>query len=147
MFLSVLRSHNIGLYYHQWYGGFQEQGVDFDIPAGTEVVALASGIVVGAGYYGGGGVVTIRTENTGDIYYQHLDSIQVATGTQISTGDTLGTSGGDCGWHTFGNPCPTYSSGEHLEIGINPIYCGLWGSCPHPGPSQDPLPWIESLGG
>lgn len=135
----MLHNAPIGLRYHQWYGGFQEQGVDIDIPAGTSIASLTSGVVVGAGFYGGGGVVTIRNDSPGDVYYQHLDSINVTTGQYITEGDVVGTSGGDCGWHSWGNPCYEYSSGAHLELGVNPVYCGLWGSCPHPGPSVDPM--------
>ena len=153
-FLTLLATSSIGLHYHQWYGGFQEQGVDIDIPAGTPVASLSSGVIMGAGFYGGGGVITIRTDGLGDLYYQHLDGIDQAislcngncTGQRVSAGTLLGSSGGDCGWHSWGNPCPAFSSGEHIEIGINPVWCGLWGPCPHPGSSQDPLPWIRSLG-
>ena len=133
-----------------WY----DEGVDIGMPAGTLITSLCSGPVVGAGFYGGGGVVTVRCAGIGDVYVQHLDWInygncngQVDGCGWASYGSVLGGSGGDCGWHNFGNPCALgFSTGDHIEVGVNPGYYGIWGPYPHPGGWYRPVQWIQSGG-
>src|SRR5690242_10942552 len=62
----------------QYYNGTYEMGEDLGTPQGTPIISLVSGRLVGAGFYGGGGVVTVQTTLNGataDLYVQHLDSI------------------------------------------------------------------------
>lgn len=122
-----------------------EGGVDLDAPVGTPVFALATGPVVGAGYWNDAnhGVVTQRVNVPGagvqDIYYQHISldpSIahcsSVGTCNQvIQKGQKIGTVG---------------AYGE-TEIGFNAAWGTIWGSS-HPAGStwvKDPRPWIAAL--
>ncbi len=144
------------------YNGSQEVGEDLGTPQGTPITSLVSGRLVGAGFYGGGGVVTVRTtlnRKPADFYVQHLDSIVNVRlcrygncgGQYISRGELLGYSGGDCIWHYgpgFGkfNACKAhFSNGPHIEIGINPPYYGIWGPYPHPGPNYNPYRTVLAL--
>jgi murein DD-endopeptidase MepM/ murein hydrolase activator NlpD len=96
---SPVRFHGIssgfGSRWHPVYGGSRfHAGIDMVAPTGTPVVATAPGIVAtagGCGGYGlcvaidhGGGVVTI---------YGHLSRIDVAPGTRIERGQSLGQVG------------------------------------------------------
>jgi hypothetical protein len=152
----------ITLPYNSSFHGSREVGEDLGTPAGTPITSLVSGQLVGAGFYGGGGVVTVRTILNGqpaDLYVQHLASIVnvrlcsygYCGGQSVSRGELLGYSGGDCVWHDgpgFGpfNACVAgFSSGPHTEVGINPPYYGIWGPSPHPGPNYDPSGTIVAL--
>jgi hypothetical protein len=144
------------------YNGSTEVGEDLGTPQGTPITSLVSGQLVGAGFYAGGGVVTVRTILNGepaDFYVQHLDSIvnvglcQYGNcgGQYVSRGELLGYSGGACFWHYgpgFGkfNACAAgFSNGPHTEIGINPPFYGIWGPYPHPGPNYNPYRTVLAL--
>jgi hypothetical protein len=148
--------------YNSSYNGSKEVGEDLGTPAGTPITSLVSGQLVGAGFYGGGGVVAVRTTLNGepaDFYVQHLVRIVNVglcrygdCGDQyVSRGQLLGYSGGDCFWHYgpgFGrfNACVAgFSNGPHTEIGINPPYYGIWGPYPHPGPNYNPYRTVLAL--
>ena len=69
-------------------------GVDYRAPAGSPVVAVANGVVVSAGFNGGGGrVVHLRHANGFETKYLHLSSIAVRTGARVEQGDTIGRVG------------------------------------------------------
>lgn len=130
----------------QPFGKNGETGVDFGIPMGRPITNLADGIVLGAGFYGGGGVVSIKSKVNGQaasVYYQHLDDIApgIAPGAQVKARDLLGWSGGQLqGGHHPSSP--KFSTGDHIEVGINAPFGGMW----HPlGPNYDPLPWLRRL--
>lgn len=131
----------------QPFGVRGETGIDIGTPMHTAINALVGGVVVGAGYYPGGGVVSTETIINGKtqvVYYQHLDLIAgtIVVGNRINAGDYIGLSGGQIagGYH----PSSTkYSTGAHMEIGINPPYGGLWNPH-HIGPNYDPLPFIRA---
>lgn len=139
-----------------------EMGQDIPMPLDTPITSPVAGPVVGVGYYGGGGVVTIRCIPGGgesiltDVYFQHLDCIYVKYGDQVVEGQIIGTSGGglrgqgtsECGHYSNS----TYSTGPHIEIGFNYGAVGnkkgaggIWGKLPHPSSSRDPLHWLESV--
>jgi LysM repeat protein len=139
-----------------------EMGEDIGTPQGTPITSLVSGRLVGAGFYGGGGVVTVRTTLNGaraDFYVQHLDRIVNVDLCQygncgdqyVSRGELLGYSGGDCKWHYgpgFGkfNACANhFSNGPHTEVGINPPWYGIWGPYPHPGRNYNPHSTVLAL--
>lgn len=142
---------------NQGYG--MEMGQDIGMPLDTPINSPVAGPVVGAGYYAGGGVVTIRAIIYGvltDVYFQHLDCIYVKYNDFVHAGDPIGTSGGAL--RGQGNPtCGHYSdshhsSGPHVEIGFNYGAIGnrkgaggIWGKLPHPSASRDPLPWLEKI--
>lgn len=144
------------------YNGSHEMGEDLGTPQGTPITSLVSGQLVGAGFYAGGGVVTVRTTLNGapaDLYVQHLDSIVNVSpcrygncgGQYVTRGELLGYSGGDCNSHYdpgYGNfnPCTAhFSTGAHIEVGINPPWYGIWGPDPHPGPNYNPYATILAL--
>jgi hypothetical protein len=146
----------------QPYAPPREFGEDLGTPQGTPITSLVSGRLVGAGFYAGGGVVTVRTSLNGrlaDLYVQHLDRIVNVKLCQygncghqyVFRGELLGYSGGDCSWHYgpgFGkfNPCASgLSTGPHTEVGINPPWYGLWGPIPHPGPNYNPYRTVLAL--
>jgi hypothetical protein len=146
----------------QYYNGATEFGEDLGTPEWTPVTSLVSGRLVGAGFYGGGGVVTVRTTLNGasaDLYVQHLDSIVnvglctygACGGRYVRTGELIGYSGGDCNWHYgpgYGNfnPCVShFSNGSHIEVGINPPWYSIWGPVPHPGRNYDPRATLLTL--
>jgi hypothetical protein len=146
----------------QYYNGVTEMGEDLGTPQGTPITSLVSGQLVGAGFYAGGGVVTVRTTLNGapaDFYVQHLDSIVNVGlcqygdcgGQTVYRGELLGYSGGDCNWHYgpgygYFNPCVAgFSNGPHTEVGINPPWYGIWGTYPQPGPNYNPYWTILAL--
>ncbi len=71
-------------------------GVDYGAPAGSPVVAVAGGVVVSAGYSGGGGN-TVRLRHAGGLesYYLHLSSFgrNVRAGAHVDQGQVIGRVG------------------------------------------------------
>ena len=132
------------------HGYGKEVGVDMGLVMGTPITSLTSGVVLGSGYYRGGGVVSVKTRINGkttSLYYQHLDEIAggIVPGAVVSPGQLLGRSGGqNAGGH---HPASRdTSSGPHIEVGFNAPYGAhsLW----HPlGPNYDPLPWLQQMAG
>ena len=69
-------------------------GVDYRAPAGAPVVAVAGGVVAGAGVNGGAGrMVRLRHSNGFETEYLHLSSITVRAGTRVQQGDVIGRVG------------------------------------------------------
>jgi murein DD-endopeptidase MepM/ murein hydrolase activator NlpD len=66
-------------------------GVDYAAPTGTPVQAVGSGVVIAAGWNGGGGK-TVRLRHTGgyETSYMHLSRIAVRPGTRVAQGDVIG---------------------------------------------------------
>lgn len=137
-----------------WSHSDGDTGEDLGTPVGTPITSLCAGDIVGAGFYAGGGVVTVRCPSVGDVYVQHLDSIvswishceNGPCGQSVSYGTLLGYSGGDCNSYWFGNPCWSgFSNGPHTEVGINPPWYGIWGPA-HPGGNYDPYSFVASGG-
>ena len=94
-------------------GGRVHKGIDIFAPKGTEVVAVADGIV---SYIGdqrlGGHCVWLTTENGASFYYAHLDrwAPGLYEGMELQAGDLLGYVG------NTGNARYTPS---HLHFGVN----------------------------
>lgn len=119
-----------------------EGGVDLGAPVGTPVYALASGPIVGAGYWNdqNHGVVTTRIQvpgaGTQDLYYQHIildPSITECTGTNCTQSVVQGQKIG------------TVGSFAETEMGFNANWGTIWGTN-HPGPwAVDPRPWLAAL--
>lgn len=133
----------------QHYGQNGETGIDMGLPMGTPITSLTNGTVLGHGYYGGGGVVSVGSfiNNVAtSVYYQHLDTIapeidHATTPVHVKAGDLLGYSGGQLSGGTHPSQ-PKFSSGPHLEVGLNAPYGGMW----HPlGKNSDPEPWLRHL--
>lgn len=71
-------------------------GVDYGAPHGSAVVAVANGVVVSAGWAGGGGnQVRIRHSNGYESYYLHLSSFGkgVRAGARVTQGEVIGRVG------------------------------------------------------
>lgn len=113
----------------QSFGG-RETGIDIGNNFNTPILSLTAGQVLGAGYYDGGGVVSVACEVNGKpaaIYYQHLDRIEpgVLPGAAVRIGQRIGYSGGQL----IGGTHPSiarYSNGAHMEVGFNAPYGGFW---------------------
>ncbi|HEV2129839.1 MAG TPA: M23 family metallopeptidase, partial [Longimicrobiaceae bacterium] len=86
-------------------------GVDIFAPRGTPVIAASDGIVTRANETARGGrVVWLRDSSRGhNLYYAHLDTQLVASGTRVRAGDTLGT---------VGNTGNARNTSPHLHFGI-----------------------------
>jgi murein DD-endopeptidase MepM/ murein hydrolase activator NlpD len=71
-------------------------GVDYAAPTGTPVVAVANGVVVSAGWAGGGGrQVRIRHASGFESYYLHLSSFAkgIRAGAHVDQGQLIGRVG------------------------------------------------------
>lgn len=83
--------------FHPVHGGFRPHlGVDYGAPHGAPVVAVASGVVVSAGWAGGGGKqVRLRHAGGYESYYLHLSSFGagVRPGTRVTQGQVIGRVG------------------------------------------------------
>ncbi len=107
-------------------GSRSHQGVDIFAERGTPVIAVIEGSVSAAGNRGlGGKQVWLRTGFFGkSLYYAHLDSIIVKTGSKVKLGDTLGF---------VGNTGNARTTSPHLHFGIYESGKG----------AIDPLPFIK----
>ena len=92
-----------------WSSGIHT-GLDFAAPAGTQIRAIAAGVVREAGYAGSYGNRTIITlPGGGEAWYCHQTSIAVSPGQRVSVGQPIGTVG------ATGNV-----TGAHLHLEIRP---------------------------
>ena len=90
-----------------WSSGVHT-GLDFAGPAGSPIMAAASGKVVSAGYAGAYGNQIIIDHGDGyQTTYDHLSAIDVSVGDRVSTGDHVGKRG------STGN-----STGAHLHFEV-----------------------------
>ena len=82
---------------HPVLGGFRPHlGVDYGAPRGTPVVAVASGVVVSAGWDGDSGkMVRLRHTNGYETYYLHLSAFAagIRRGTRVAQGQVIGRVG------------------------------------------------------
>lgn len=107
-------------------GGEFHKGIDFAAPAGTDIYAAASGMVVYAQfgvttYDGYGNVIVIRHDDTYSTLYGHCSRLLVKAGQTVQQGQVIalvGTTG-----HSTGNHC-------HFEIRVN-------------GNQVDPAPYLS----
>ncbi|MFJ2671485.1 peptidoglycan DD-metalloendopeptidase family protein [Streptomyces sp. NPDC088551] len=123
-------SASTGTQYRQsgsWASGYHT-GVDFPVPTGTSVKAVAAGRVVSAGWEGSYGYqVVIRHGDGKYSQYAHLSALNVREGQQVGSGQRIARSG------STGN-----STGPHLhfEMRTGPGY----------GSDIDPLAYLRALG-
>ncbi len=102
-------------------------GVDYAAPTGTDVTAAASGTVVEVSSGGAyGNRVVIEHDDGYYTTYNHLSSISVSEGEEVTVGDKVGEVG------NTGN-----SSGSHLHFEVTTGGDG-WGS----GSFIDPAEWL-----
>ncbi|MFD7319666.1 transglycosylase family protein [Streptomyces sp. NPDC059875] len=110
-----------------WSSGYHT-GVDFPVPTGTSVKAVATGKVVSAGWGGAYGYeVVIRHDDGRYSQYAHLSALTVREGQRVNSGQRIARSG------STGN-----SSGPHLhfEVRTGPGY----------GSDIDPLAYLRARG-
>ncbi|OII64794.1 peptidase [Streptomyces sp. CC53] len=110
-----------------WSAGYHT-GVDFPVPTGTSVKAVASGRVVSAGWAGAYGYqIVIRHDDGKYSQYAHLSALTVREGQTVSAGQRIARSG------STGN-----STGPHLhfEIRTGPGY----------GSDIDPVAYLRARG-
>ncbi|MFB7591604.1 transglycosylase family protein [Streptomyces sp. NPDC056169] len=110
-----------------WSSGYHT-GVDFPVPTGTSVKAVADARVVSAGWGGAYGYqVVLRHEDGRYSQYAHLSALTVREGQRVQSGQRIGRSG------STGN-----SSGPHLhfEVRTGPGY----------GSDIDPLAYLRARG-
>ncbi|WP_328752195.1 transglycosylase family protein [Streptomyces sp. NBC_00285] len=122
---------SLGTAYRQagsaWSKGYHT-GVDFPVPTGTTVKAVAAGTVVSSGWGGSFGYqVVIRHADGRYTQYAHLSAISVKSGQSVGGGQRIGRSG------STGN-----SSGPHLHFEVR--------TGPGFGTDIDPLAYLRSGG-
>ncbi len=95
-------------------------GVDFGVPVGNAVKSISGGVVSGTGNtdsqtgcYSYGRWILVKHDNGLTSLYAHLSGSRVAVGQVVSTGETIGYSGGQPG--SFGSG---YSTGPHLHLSV-----------------------------
>lgn len=84
-------------------------GVDFDLPAGTPILAAADGKVVRAGENGDFGICVTLSHDWGISLYAHLQSVKVVAGRRVKRGECLGISG-----------ATGFVTGPHLHFAVKP---------------------------
>jgi murein DD-endopeptidase MepM/ murein hydrolase activator NlpD len=85
-------------------------GLDIGLRTGDPVYAADGGVVIFAGWWGGGGygnLIVLDHLNGWQTWYGHLSQVNVVCGQPVSAGDVIGL-GGSTGW----------SSGPHLHLEI-----------------------------
>ncbi|MER5377474.1 transglycosylase family protein [Streptomyces sp. NPDC002553] len=124
-------SAGLGTRYHasgsSWSKGYHT-GVDFPVPTGTSVKAVASGTVVSAGWGGSFGYqVVVRHADGHYSQYAHLSAISVRDGQSVGAGQRIGRSG------STGN-----STGPHLHFEVR--------TGPSFGSDVDPVAYLRARG-
>ncbi|GHH53293.1 transglycosylase family protein [Streptomyces candidus] len=110
-----------------WSKGYHT-GVDFPVPTGTSVKAVAPGNVVSAGYAGSYGYqVVIRHTDGRYSQYAHLSALTVREGQKVDSGQRIGRSG------STGN-----STGPHLHFEVR--------TGPGFGSDIDPVAYLRAGG-
>ncbi|MEV0809982.1 M23 family metallopeptidase [Micromonospora sp. NPDC050200] len=100
-------------------------GIDLVAAEGTPYVAIHSGTVTKAGWFGGYGyAVIVQHADGSEAIYGHSSSLNVEKGQQVKAGDQLGL---------VGNTGHSYGSHLHLEIHVK-------------GEPRDPVPWLQERG-
>ncbi|MFF3580730.1 M23 family metallopeptidase [Streptomyces mirabilis] len=110
-----------------WSSGYHT-GVDFVVPTGTTIKAIAAGTVVSAGWGGAyGNQVVIQHADGRYSQYAHLSALSVSAGQTVTGGRQIGLSG------ATGNV-----TGPHLHFEIR--------TTPNYGSDMDPVAYLRSHG-
>ncbi|MFC9644678.1 peptidoglycan DD-metalloendopeptidase family protein [Streptomyces mirabilis] len=110
-----------------WSSGYHT-GVDFVVPTGTTVKAVAAGTVVSAGWGGAyGNQVVIQHADGRYSQYAHLSALSVSTGQTVTESQQIGLSG------ATGNV-----TGPHLHFEIR--------TTPNYGSDVDPVAYLRAHG-
>jgi hypothetical protein len=133
IFGATSENEDIKKKFTEW-GIVGHNGIDYGLPEGTEVVAVADGKVIQSGDNGDLGISITIEHSWGQSLYAHLKETKVSQDQEVKAGDPIGLSG------------QTGSAfGEHLHFAIKPndpdINNGYLGFVdPSPYLSQSPLP-------
>lgn len=93
-FLQVTSSFSLGRYHPILHKMRAHKGVDLAAPTGTNIRAVADGVVTRAGWAGGhGNHVEIKHEGGFSTGYSHLSSIGVKVGEKVQQGRSIGRVG------------------------------------------------------
>lgn len=95
-----------------WRNGVHN-GVDFAIPAGTELRATASGVVYNNDAGSDGAGVDITTDDGWKVRMWHVSKFLVSNGSYVNAGDVVALSGGIPGTWGAGN-----TTGAHMHWGV-----------------------------
>ena len=87
-----------------WSKGYHT-GVDFAVPVGTDVIAVADGVIEPANWGAAYGTQLVQKVDGGWVIYAHLSKALVKPGDKVKKGQHIGESG------NTGN-----SSGPHLHF-------------------------------
>ncbi|MDH6212911.1 M23 family metallopeptidase [Streptomyces pseudovenezuelae] len=110
-----------------WSSGYHT-GVDFVVPTGTSLKAVAAGTVVSAGWGGAyGNQVVIQLSDGYYAQYAHLSQLSVSAGQTVTEGQQIGLSG------ATGNVTGPHL---HFEIRTTPDY----------GSDVDPVAYLRTKG-
>ena len=134
--------------------GAVQDGVGIAVGLDVPVTSLTSGTVMAAEFgqdvapagqnWNYGGFIIVRSNIPGigiaDVFYRHMDTVEVKKDQTVMVGQRLGLSGGQLkgGYHP---ESPQYSTGPHIDVGINPVtlpYSSV-------GKNQDPTQWLQNL--
>lgn len=118
--------------------GTVHYGTDFSAPLGTEIRAVASGVVTNAGGSLGGrspNLIAVRSEINGqqvEIWYNHMydNGVLVSVGDEVTVGDTIGLVGSN-----------GYSTGPHLHLEVH-----VGDVSDYNGSAVDPWAWLAANG-
>jgi len=89
----------------RWSKGYHT-GLDYAVPTGTDVLAIADGVIVNANWGRSYGVQLVSAINGGWIIYAHLSATLVKPGDTIKTGQVIAKSGNT----------GTNTTGAHLHV-------------------------------
>ncbi|MDT9592782.1 peptidoglycan DD-metalloendopeptidase family protein [Nocardioides zeae] len=93
-----------------YYSSGYHTGLDFAAASGTQIRAVAGGVVTSAGFEGSYGNKTVITLEDGtEMWYAHQSSLAVSVGDTVAAGDLIGYVG------STGN-----STGPHLHLEVRP---------------------------
>ncbi|EMC0274946.1 phage tail tape measure protein [Staphylococcus pseudintermedius] len=114
------------------FNGGRHYGVDFGMPAGTNIYAVKGGIADRVWTdFGGGNSIQIKTGANEWNWYMHLSKQIARQGQRIKAGQLIGLSGAS------GN----FVRGAHLHFQL------MRGSHPGNDTAVDPIQWLKSLKG
>lgn len=114
------------------YGVVSHDGADFDMPVGTNVLAVDDGEVVRARVNDDYGTTIVLEHAWGKSYYGHLSTMVVAEGEHVTKGSVIAVSGNS-----------GLTTAPHLHFGLKPSH-----NNPHNGyfGKVDPLPYLGLSG-
>lgn len=113
---------------YKQFGLSGHDGIDFDMPEGTPILAVDAGKAEDPDSHNSYGKTIVLDHAWGKSYYGHLSKIEVKTGTEVKRGDIIGYSGST-----------GLATGPHLHFAVQPnkpkTENGFYGKV-------DPLPYL-----